>query len=77
VRKVYKKPTVEIDNFMMDVDILAGMSKSELEAARFNYEFNFGGDIADEAAFDEFLRAYYGYDNSTSGYCYFTLNDAS
>ena len=72
--KLYSKPEIHIERFNMDIDVLATIdSNSNLyKELRELYEFDCGGQGTDEG-FQEFLKGY-GFDNSTSMFCYNTYN---
>lgn len=70
MRKVYSKPTIQMESFEMDIDIMA-MTQSELEAWKFAFVSVYGREPVDDTEFMQFLVAN-GYDDATSGGCYFS-----
>lgn len=75
MRKKYEKPVIMVENFNMDIDILAGDSLANLKA---EYEFDCMafGENATEEGFKAWLLRYHP-DMATSGYCYYTVRGMS
>lgn len=75
MRKKYEKPVLMVENFNMDIDILAGDSLADLKA---DYEFDcmVWGEEATDAGFEAWLLKNHP-DMATSGYCYYTVRGMS
>lgn len=79
MKKTYMRPQICIENFVMDMAIASDSStecyKSLVKAYESLPNTDFNGNnvtgIDDEEDFQIYLSKV-GYDNSTSGYCYFT-----
>lgn len=78
MKKVYHKPEIQIENFVMDIAI-AGSCNADVSEERKTaeeYWWNLGGkdDLADVyPSFEDYLNGL-GLDSSTSAYCYFTVS---
>lgn len=79
MKRIYEKPQVYVENYVMDMDIAADETTEYYKAlknafaAMPNSQKDFTGDgTITEADFQVYLSKM-GYDNSTSGFCYFTF----
>lgn len=76
MKKRYEKPVIMVENFNMDIDILAGDTLADLKAA---YEFDcntWGDEVPSEEGFQAWLLKKHP-DKATSGYCYYTVRGMS
>lgn len=80
MKKVYIKPDIEIERFIMDIEIASGFNEEAYKLLRENWEADpsdYNGDgMIDEADFQYFLSIS-GFDNSTSNFCYFSFANVS
>lgn len=76
-KKMYVSPIIEVERFDMDIDI-AAVDQAWLDSLKEFYKSSLpqGTEPTDEG-FREWLSTYPGFDNDTSGICYYTAGTLS
>lgn len=76
-KKIYSTPIIEIERFDMDIDI-AAVDQAWLDSLKEFYRSSLpSGQTPSDEGFREWLASYPGFDNDTSGICYFTPGSLS
>lgn len=79
MKKLYRKPVIQMEKFNMDIEIMAGVDSKQWNDWKQLYRLTHGGqEPSSNAEFTAWLASdVVGYDNSTSGYCFFTAIEPS
>lgn len=75
-KKMYTKPRVQVERFDMDIEIATSL-QGYVDFWKDMYKRAHGGqEPKSDDEFQEWLQGQPGYDNSSSGICYFTVGNS-